>query len=96
VTPYQIFLLVVLVTWPFAIMGLLFLMSRLESYVARLDAGTPEEAGLEPVAGSPPEKEVKIVFGGRVVGGPEPAAENGAPAESPAQVPSDTATKTNT
>jgi hypothetical protein len=77
VTPYQVFLLVVLLTWPFVIMGLLFLMSRLESYVQRLDAGTPEEAGLEPVAGSPPEKEVTIVFGGRVVTGPE----DGAPAE---------------
>jgi hypothetical protein len=81
VTPYQVFLLVVLLTWPFVIMGLLFLMSRLETYVQRLDAGTPEEAGLEPVAGSAPEKEVTIVFGGRVVDGPQNGAHAGSPDE---------------
>ena len=34
-TPYQLFLLVVLVLWPAAIMGLLFLMARLERYESR-------------------------------------------------------------
>jgi len=56
------------VTWPFAIMGLLFLMSRLEKYVEKVHAETPREAGLEPVEGSPPEREVTIVFGDKVVG----------------------------
>ncbi len=68
-TPYQIFLLLVLILWPFAILGLLYLMSRLEGYVKRTGAETPEEAGLEPVAGQPEDKEVKIVFGDKVVGG---------------------------
>ncbi len=68
VTPYQIFLLAVLVLWPVIIFGLLFLMSRLEDYVARVDAASPEEAGLEPVAGRSPEREVRIVYGDRVVG----------------------------
>jgi hypothetical protein len=54
--------------WPFLLIALLFLMSRLESYVQKLDAETPEEAGLEPIAGSAPDKEVKIVFGDRVIG----------------------------
>ncbi|HVM34959.1 MAG TPA: hypothetical protein VM784_06415 [Actinomycetota bacterium] len=67
-TAYQIFLLIVLVTWPFAIMGLLFLMHRMENFVKRIDAETPEEAGLEPVAGRAPDKEVTIVFGDQVVG----------------------------
>ncbi len=67
-TPYQIFLLVVLIVWPVAILALLFLMSRLEQYVARLDVSSPEEAGLEPVAGAPPEREVRIIYGDRVVG----------------------------
>ncbi len=67
-TPYQIFLLVVLIVWPLGILALLFLMSRLERYVARLDVSTPQEAGLEPVAGAAPEKEVKIIYGDRVVG----------------------------
>ena len=66
-TPYQLFLLAVLVLWPVAIAGLLWLMSKLEDYVRRMDADTPEEAGLEPVAGSAPEREVQIVFGDRVV-----------------------------
>ncbi len=65
---YQVFLVCVLVLWPLGIAGLLFLMSKLEDYVRRPGATTPAEAGLEPVAGSPPEKEVKIVFGDRVVG----------------------------
>lgn len=68
VTPYQVFLLVVLVSWPFAIVGLLFLMVRLENYVERLHAETPREAGLEPVAGSSQEREVTIVFGDQVIG----------------------------
>ncbi len=67
-TPYQWFLLAVLVTWPLVIVGLLFLMSKLEAYVERQDAGSPEEAGLEPVEGEPAEREVKIVFGEQVVG----------------------------
>ena len=67
-TPYQWFLLAVLVTWPVAIVGLLFLMSKLEAYVERQDADSPEEAGLAPVDGEPAEREVKIVFGEQVVG----------------------------
>ena len=67
-TAYQLFLGVVLIMWPFAIAAMLWVMSRLEAYVSRLDADTPEEAGLEPVAGRPPEREVKIVYGGKVVG----------------------------
>ena len=67
-TPYQLFLLAVLILWPFMIIGLLFLMSKLEQYVNRLDADTPKEAGLEPVAGRSEEREVKIVFGDQVVG----------------------------
>lgn len=67
-TKYQLFLLIALVAWPFVILGLLFLMSRLEGYVARIDADTPEDAGLEPVKGESPEREVKIIFGDQVVG----------------------------
>jgi hypothetical protein len=70
-TPYQIFLVCVLVLWPFAILGLLFLMSRLERYERRVEAPTPEEAGLEPVVGSPTEREVRIVFGDKVISSPE-------------------------
>ena len=66
--PYQVFLVAVLLLWPLTILGLLFLMTKLEAYVNRVDAATPEEAGLEPVAGSAPEREVKIVFGEQVVG----------------------------
>ena len=69
--PYHLFLVVVLITWPALICGLLFLMSRLEGYVEKMDASTPEEAGLEPVAGSPEAREVTIVLGDRVVGRPE-------------------------
>lgn len=69
---YQVFLLIVIILWPFAIFGGLFLMSRLEHYVNRLDASTPEEAGLEPVSGQTTEREVTIVFGDRIVGEPEP------------------------
>ncbi|MDQ4142347.1 MAG: hypothetical protein M3198_01150 [Actinomycetota bacterium] len=68
ITAYQIFLGAVLILWPVAIVGLLYLMSKLENYVNKMDADTPEEAGLEPVEGSPPDKEVKIVFGGTVIG----------------------------
>jgi hypothetical protein len=71
VTGYQLFLLSVLVLWPLAIVGLLFLMSRLEEYEKRAGASTPKEAGLEPVRGSPPEREVRIVFGDKVVGEPD-------------------------
>jgi hypothetical protein len=69
-TAYQLFLLGVLILWPLLIMGLLFFMSRLESYVARSEADTPEEAGLEPVAGRVADREVKIVFGDHVVSPP--------------------------
>lgn len=72
-TAYQLFLLAVLVLWPVAIMGVLFLMSRLENYVNTTDASTPADAGLEPVSGEAPEREVRIRFGDRVVGeGSEP------------------------
>lgn len=66
ITGYQVFLGAVMLLWPLAIIGLLYLMSKLESYVNRIEADTPEEAGLEPVGGH--DKEVKIVFGGTVVG----------------------------
>ena len=69
-TPYQIFLLAVIVAWPLLIVGLLFLMSRLESYVQRLDADTPEKAGLEPVHGTSRDREVRIVLGEKVIGDP--------------------------
>lgn len=65
---YQGFLLLVLVLWPVAIVGLLFLMSKLESYVEGPTADNPRAAGLEPVEGDAPDREVKIVFGDRVVG----------------------------
>lgn len=65
---YQIFLGAVLVTWPLMIFGLLFLMSRMEHYVNRSDAETPEEAGLEPVEGHSTEREVQIRFGDQIVG----------------------------
>jgi hypothetical protein len=65
---YQILLLVILLAWPLVIFGLLYLMSKLEDWVRRVDAESPEEAGLEPVAGSPPEKEVQIIFGDEIVG----------------------------
>ena len=68
---YRLFLLVVLVLWPVAIMGLLFLMSKLEHYVNRADAATPEEAGVEPVAGTSGYPEVRIVFGDQVIGDPD-------------------------
>jgi hypothetical protein len=63
---YQLFLLLVIIIWPLAIGALLFAMSRIENWIERMDAATPEEAGLEPVAGE--EREVRIVFGDRVVG----------------------------
>ena len=68
-TRYQIFLLTVLILWPFVIMGMLFLMNRIEGYVARPDADSPADAGLEPVEeGEAPDREIKIVFGDQVVG----------------------------
>ena len=73
-TSYQAFLIAVLLLWPVVIFGLLYLMHRLENYVNREEAGTPAEAGLEPVAGRD-EKEVKIRFGDRIIG--EPAQETG-------------------
>ena len=68
---YRVFLGLVLLTWPLVIVGLLFFMGKLESYVNRLDADTPEEAGVEPIAGSSHDKEVTIVFGDQVVGEPD-------------------------
>jgi NADH:ubiquinone oxidoreductase subunit 3 (subunit A) len=68
VTSYQLFLLIVLIMWPVLIVAMLFLMSKLEDYVARSEAATPEEAGLEPVSGQPADKEVKIIFGDEVIG----------------------------
>ncbi|MBA2312677.1 MAG: hypothetical protein H0V97_07750 [Actinobacteria bacterium] len=68
---YRVFLFVVLITWPLAIIGLLLLMTKLERYVNRLDAATPEEAGLEPVAGTSDEKEVRIVFDDPVIAEPD-------------------------
>jgi hypothetical protein len=68
---YRVFLGLVLITWPLVITGLLFFMSKLENYVNRLDADTPEDAGVEPVAGSTRDREVKILFGDRVVGEPD-------------------------
>ena len=70
-TPYQVLLLVVLILWPFAIVALLFLMNKLEDYVKRLDADTPEEAGLEPVEGTATDREVKIFIGDSPVGEPD-------------------------
>ena len=70
-TRYQLTLLIVLAAWPFVILGLLFLMSRLETYVKRIDAQTPEEAGLEPVSGTSDEREVQIVLGDQVIGEPK-------------------------
>jgi hypothetical protein len=68
VTGYQLFLLIILMLWPLVIMGLLFLMSKIEDKIAITGAGHPEEAGLEPVSGETGEREVKIVFGDKVVG----------------------------
>ena len=79
-TTYQVFLLVVLAAWPVVIFGMLFLMHRLENYVNRLNADTPEEAGLEPVAGTSDEKEVRIRFGDQIVGEPKSNAEETATA----------------
>ena len=67
-TAYQVFLLIVLVSWPIVIFGMLFLMNRLENYVNRLDADSPEDAGLEPVSGRSEEREVRIRFGDQIVG----------------------------
>jgi len=80
VTAYQLFLLVVLVSWPILIFGMLFLMHRLENYVKRLDAETPEEAGLEPVSGQANEREVRIRFGDQIIG--ETASDDAAKAPS--------------
>ena len=73
-TAYQVFLLVVLAVWPVVIFGMLFLMNRLENYVNKINADTPEEAGLEPVTGRSEDREVRIRFGDQVIGEPEPAA----------------------
>ena len=74
-TGYRIFLLVILLLWPLVIMGVLFLMSRLENYVNHSDASSPQEAGLDPVQGTAEDKEVRIRFGDQIIGapdGPEP------------------------
>lgn len=68
---YQIFLVAVLALWPFVIAGLLFAMSKIESYIERSEAETPQEAGLEPVAGRAHDREVTIVFGDKVIGSPD-------------------------
>ncbi len=77
-TGYQLLLLFILVLWPVVIFGLLFLMSRLENYVNRLDVKTPAEAGLEPVTGRTDEREVQIRFGDRIVGEPPGDGASGA------------------
>jgi hypothetical protein len=78
-TPYQIFLLVILIVWPLAILGILMLMARLEERIERTPGRSPKEAGLEPARGQSPEREVKIVFGGEVVeAGSRDAAPGGA------------------
>jgi hypothetical protein len=66
-TPYQIFLIVMLPAWPLMILGILMLMSKLEERVERNPGRSPEEAGLEPAEGGRKEKEVTIVFDGDVV-----------------------------
>lgn len=81
---YQIFLLVTLIVWPFVIGGLLFAMSKIEARLERTEASNPEEAGLEPVEGAEKEREVKIVYGDQVVGGPDGANSRTAQ-ESPAR-----------
>jgi hypothetical protein len=70
-TSYQLLLIVILILWPFIITALLYVMSRLESYVNRTEAESPEEAGLEPIRGKTPDREVRIVFGDKVVGDSE-------------------------
>lgn len=70
-TSYRFFLIFVLVGWPALIAGLLYVMSHLETFVSRAAVETPEAAGLEPVSGHPEEREVKIVFGDKVIGEPE-------------------------
>ena len=67
-TGYQLFLLLTLMMWPLGIGGLLVLMSRLEKYVSRRTAETPQEAGIEPTSGASSDPEVKIIFGDTVVG----------------------------
>lgn len=67
-TRYQMFLLVTLVLWPLVLMGVLFLMARIESHLARSGASAPTEAGLEPVSGESEDREVTIVFGDQVIG----------------------------
>ncbi len=80
VTAYQLFLLAVLALWPVVIFGMLFLMSRLENYVNRVDADSPQAAGLEPVSGRSEEREVRIRFGDQIVGEGRPANEERATA----------------
>jgi hypothetical protein len=78
-TPYQIFLAVLLPAWPLMILGLLMLMSRLEERIERNPGRSPAEAGLEPAAGRTAEKEVTIVFDGDVISGnaePTPISES--------------------
>jgi hypothetical protein len=70
-TSYQWLLIAILLVWPVVITALLFVMSRLEAYVNRTEAESPEEAGLEPIRGKTQDREVRIVFGDRVVGDSE-------------------------
>ena len=79
-TAYQVFLLIVLVSWPIVIFGMLFLMSRLENYVNRVGADSPEAAGLEPVSGRSEEREVRIRFGDQIVGEAQSSGEKSATA----------------
>jgi hypothetical protein len=76
-TGYQVFLLFMLILWPFVLAALLFGMSRIETFVDRSEAATPEEAGLEPVGGRRREREVKIFFGNEVVPSPGEAKTDG-------------------
>jgi len=82
---YQLFLLLVIIIWPLAMGALLFSMSSIETWIGRMDAATPEEAGLEPVAGE--EREVRIVFGDRIVGENESDTGRVDTGEIPAQQP---------
>lgn len=70
-TTYQLILLLTLILWPLAIFAILYVMSRLEERLKRQDVATPKEAGLEPVAGTAPEKEVAVFVGDKAVSRPE-------------------------
>ena len=71
---YEVFFVIVLLLWPIAIAGLLVVMHRLEKFVERTGGETPEQAGVEPVAGTTGDPEVRVVFGAEVVGEETPSA----------------------